>query len=160
MYMKHCQRRSSSSRPSAPGRKVSDAFGISYIHRLTVDPRVDNNLRSLWELQLGDSRLDTLILQCSAFDGKNLITISRSMQVRSQTNIELQSLRAQVDHGFVEFVSLPDVVSDCDAAIDLGKALSGNLRLEIRNDLSLRWFLQSDGLEVKIGVGWPLCSDE
>jgi hypothetical protein len=60
----------------------------------------------------------------------------------------------------VEFVGLPDVVSDGNAAIDLGKVLSGNLSLEIRNDLCLRWFLQSDGLEVKVSVGRPLCSDE
>jgi hypothetical protein len=63
------------------------------------------------------------------------------VQVRSETNIELQRLRAQVDHSFVEFVGLPDVVSDLDAAIDLGEALTGDLGLKVRNDFCLRWFL-------------------
>jgi hypothetical protein len=55
-------------------------------------------------LQLGDGSLDTFVLQCKTLDGNDLITISRSMQIRAKTNVMLESFGGQVDNSFVEFV--------------------------------------------------------
>lgn len=70
----------------------------------TINPWINNHLRSLGQLQLGQLSLHTRILQRNLLHGKNLLPITRGVHIRSKSDIVLNRLLAEVCHGLVELV--------------------------------------------------------
>jgi hypothetical protein len=75
-----------------------------YCRILAVDPRVNNNLRSFWQLQFGDSGLNSFVCNSKTLNSDNLIAITRRMQVGTKAGIELECFCGQVDNSLVELV--------------------------------------------------------
>lgn len=60
--------------------------------RHTINPRVNNDLCTLRQFQLGNLSLYTRILQRNLLHSKDLLAITRRMHIRPQPNIILNAL--------------------------------------------------------------------
>ena len=115
MYRKHWYIRRSSLTPSDPS-KVSHSHDCSIWREDTVDPRIADDCRSLWQLQFGDLSLDSFILQCNLLDQQDFLPVTRTVDIWAQSDVALYPLLGKVDYGFVKYILTwcQSVVPDTD----------------------------------------------
>ena len=115
MYRKHWYIRRSSLTPSDPS-KVSHFNDCSMWRENTVNPRIADDCRSLWQVQFGDLSLYSFILQCNLLDQQNFLPVTRTMDIWAQSDVALYPQLGKVDYGFVKFILMwcQSVVQDTD----------------------------------------------
>lgn len=136
---------------------------------LTIDPRVTDDNRPLWKLQLGDFGLHSLIFQSNLLDLDDFISISIAVDIRSQTNVAFHFPLAQTDHCLMKFVlhrqresnshrdsyRIAKIVNNKTPPLNSGGRFPSVFSCKERNQVCFVGFLQRNGLKLDVGIRWP-----
>lgn len=71
---------------------------------LTINPGVRDHHGALWQFQLCDLGLDTLVRQHCLLDRDDLLAITWCMDERAQADVAFDLVGRQVDNSLVQFV--------------------------------------------------------
>ena len=70
----------------------------------TIYPRVANDYRALWKLKLSNFSLYPLIFQRYFLDQENLLSISWTMYIRTESEMAVNPSLREIDYRLVKFV--------------------------------------------------------